>query len=93
MARNIFNPLDHLEISPRSSSLSSGSGTAIFSPLADVEVAAGPQISTSAFYNQQVGICPKCGTGMTTSKIQNGDTVFFCTKDRVALPRPDQLVA
>jgi hypothetical protein len=46
-------------------------------------------VSESALYNEQVGICPKCGMQMTTSVIANNDSVFYCPKDRVALPLPN----
>ncbi len=48
--------------------------------------------STSSLVNDQVGICPKCGSPMSTSIIANNDTVFFCPKDRVALPMPNVTV-
>lgn len=79
--RKIFNPLNHIEVEPGQVSESTDTN----SPL-DV----GQQLeSTSAIYNETVGVCPKCGNEMTTSKIANDDVVFFCQKDRVALPRPD----
>lgn len=47
--------------------------------------------STSSLYNEKVGYCPKCGSAMTISRVANGDEVFFCTKDRVVAPQPDNL--
>lgn len=53
--------------------------------------AASPLVSESALFNEVVGTCPKCETQMSTSTIANNDQVFFCTKCRVALPRPNSI--
>lgn len=71
----IFNPLDHLKPAA----------------LPQEVTASDNQESTSAFYNEVVGTCPKCQQPMITSTIANGDTMFFCTRDRVVLPRPDSM--
>ena len=66
----------------------------IYNPLTDVNdtqvaVANADQPAmeaTAAIYNEQVGQCPKCKTGMTNGVIGNGDTVFFCPSCRVSTP-------
>jgi len=45
--------------------------------------------SLSALINSDIGVCPKCKTQMGHATIANGDTVFYCLKDRVALPLPN----
>ena len=77
LKRTIFNVLDHIP------TITAGSGSAVSSD---------SPIATAAFYNNDVGICPKCKSPMGTATIANDDTVFFCTKDRVALPTPNAAV-
>lgn len=48
--------------------------------------------STSAIYNEDVGICPKCKRQMEDAVLPiNEDTVFFCPHCRVTTPKPDRV--
>jgi hypothetical protein len=78
MRRDIFNPL-----SQESGKTETGYGDGI-SQSSDKK-----QTATAAIYNEVVGTCPKCGQAMATAQIANGDTVFFCHKDRVSTPMAD----
>lgn len=46
-------------------------------------------MSTSAIFNEQVGVCPKCKNSMMTGAIANSDTVYFCPTCRVSEPLAD----
>lgn len=47
--------------------------------------------SLSALINSDIGVCPKCKNPMGRATIANNDTVFYCPKDRVALPLPNPI--
>lgn len=67
----------------------------LFSAIADgpkVATASGDSkgmMSTSAIFNEQVGVCPKCKNNMMTGVIANNDTVYFCMACRVSEPLAD----
>jgi hypothetical protein len=88
--RKIFNPLNHIQVNAPSVKSVTSSDLEI-KPFGKEEIDTA-MISQSAFFNDIIGVCPKCQNPMATSIIANNDTVFFCTKDRVVLPRPDSAV-
>lgn len=46
--------------------------------------------STSSLSNLDIGVCPKCKGQMVDGKLHNGDIVYYCEKDRVSVPKPNQ---
>lgn len=46
-------------------------------------------VSTSAIFNEKIGVCPKCKNNMITGVIANNDTVYFCPGCRVSEPLAD----
>ena len=63
----------------------------IFNPLDATSLSSSDQESTSSLINEDVGVCPKCKTPMSSAEIANGDTVFHCAGCRVSTPRPDSI--
>ncbi len=65
---------------------------AIFNPLTALSSTTGEEheVSLSSLHNSDIGCCPKCKSTMGTAVIANQDTVFYCPKCRVALPRPNE---
>lgn len=61
----------------------------IFNPLFD-SVTSKTQVSTSALYNAEVGVCPKCKQNMGTATIEEGVEVFYCDTCRVSSPLPNK---
>lgn len=63
----------------------------VFNPLAALANASGSELDTSlsAMSNSDVGVCPKCKSPMGSALIANKDSVYYCLKDRVALPMPN----
>lgn len=86
MRKKIFNPLNHIKKDFTIKEVTAADLTVVPFGKKEVDEA---MVSQSAFFNEVVGVCPKCQGKMTTSTIANNDTVFFCTKDRVVLPCPD----
>ena len=76
-SKSIFNPLFSQKETPK----------------ANVATASGASgkghMSTSAIFNEKIGVCPKCQGNMITGTIANNDTVYFCPGCRVSEPLAD----
>jgi hypothetical protein len=91
---SIFNPLADVTPAPQVAiSADTDKSTAIFNPLSSILTSTSSPYDTntseSAVTNTDVGVCPKCKSGMTRAVITNQDTVYFCATCRVSSPLQD----
>lgn len=85
----IFNPLADIGMPVKPTApVVATENPAIFNALSGV-VEASAQVSESAVFNTDVGICPKCKNSMNTAVLANNDSVYFCSGCKVSSPLKD----
>lgn len=63
----------------------------VFNPFTSLSSTDSRDTSLSSLINSDIGICPKCRQPMGRAVIADSAQVFYCAKDRVALPLPNQV--